>query len=185
MSAVSSVRVPTDHGRFRRQPDPGRIPVARFGNRTADRLPVSSGRHAGISEPERLQRIRSRQPGIGVEYMADILDLADGAHQHRGVIASHSDEVKDETGADAPASDRVFSLAAGRSRSHPAGVIEMEWSGTSRIRPTSAVCEIRSSTRCPSSVPMTAVRSSSSGSSTDPSWSSSNSVAAHASRLLI
>jgi hypothetical protein len=51
------------------------------------------GRHAGLSEPEGLRRIRRRQSGFGVECMADVLDLADGARQHRSANAPNRDEV--------------------------------------------------------------------------------------------
>jgi hypothetical protein len=34
-----------------------------------------------------------KQSGIGMEYMADVLDLADGACQHRGANASDRDEI--------------------------------------------------------------------------------------------
>jgi hypothetical protein len=42
---------------------------------------------------EGLRRVRSRQPAIGMEYLANIRDLADGTCQHRCTHAPHGDQV--------------------------------------------------------------------------------------------
>jgi hypothetical protein len=48
-----------------------------------------------IRQSERIRRIRRRQPAGGMEYVVDVLDLADGADQHREADASNGDEVKE------------------------------------------------------------------------------------------
>jgi hypothetical protein len=80
---------------FRRPPDPGWFPVARHRRRPADWISVSGRRDAGIPESERIRRIRCGQPAGGMEYVVDVLDLADGAHQHRRSDTSNGDEVRE------------------------------------------------------------------------------------------
>ncbi len=62
---------------------------------TANRISVSGWRHAGISQSERIWRIRCGQPTGGMEYLGDVLDLAHGAHRHGSADTANSDEVRE------------------------------------------------------------------------------------------
>jgi hypothetical protein len=83
------------HRRFRSESHSRRVPVACHWRRAADWISVSGWRHAGLSESERIWRIRSSQPAGGMEYVVDVLDLAHGTHQHRSADASNGDDVGD------------------------------------------------------------------------------------------
>ena len=88
------IRVSAGHRRFWPTPDPRRIQVSRCQCRSADRISVSGRRHAGLSQSEGIWRIRRRQPACGMEHVADVLDLADGACQHPNADAANGDEVR-------------------------------------------------------------------------------------------
>jgi hypothetical protein len=60
----------------------------------ADRLPLSDWKHAGISKPERLWRVRCGKQAIGLEYLADLLDFTGGPRQHRNPNQAFGDEVR-------------------------------------------------------------------------------------------
>ena len=83
-------------------PHPRRFPLTRRWRRPADRISVSGRRHAGLSQSERLRRIRRGKPAGRLEYMADVLDLTDGAHQHGDANTADRDEI-----AAAPAKPRA------------------------------------------------------------------------------
>jgi hypothetical protein len=66
---------------YRPEPDPRRIQVARAGHRSADRICLPVGRHAGFSGLKRIRRIRRRQPRVGLEHVADIRHFAGGTRR--------------------------------------------------------------------------------------------------------
>ncbi|MCP1853669.1 hypothetical protein J2R80_007492 [Bradyrhizobium sp. USDA 4541] len=60
---------------------------------SADRLPVSRRRHAGLSESRWVWRICSRESPGRLEYLVDVLDLSDGADQHRDAGPTGRDKI--------------------------------------------------------------------------------------------
>ncbi len=88
------IRLSADHRRLRTTPDPWWLPLARNRRGSANRLSVPGRRrHAGLSQPEGIWRVRRGQSPFGMEYLADVLALADGTCEHGSADAANGDEI--------------------------------------------------------------------------------------------
>ena len=76
-------------------------------HRAADRLHLSGRKHAGISKPEGLRRIRRCGSAIGLERLADIRALACGANASY-ILKAEDHEIE----ASVPTHDLVTKCAA-------------------------------------------------------------------------
>ena len=82
------------HRRFRPHPILGGFRSRVSRHRSAVRISVSDRRHAGLPQPESLRRVRCGEPAGGMEYVADVLDFANGAHQHGDADAANGEQVR-------------------------------------------------------------------------------------------
>ena len=87
------IRLSADLQRHRSNPDPEWIHFAGVRRWSADRVSISSWKHAGISESKRLRRVRCGKSTIGLECLVDVLDLAYGSREHSGPNQAFGDEV--------------------------------------------------------------------------------------------
>jgi hypothetical protein len=87
--------VSTGHGRLWSKPDSGWLPVTCPRYRPSDWIPVPHWKYAGLSESEGIWRIRCGKSAVRLEYVADVLDLSNGSHQHRNADTALGDKVRE------------------------------------------------------------------------------------------